>query len=132
MKKSVTIIRGIPGSGKTTFAELIADGKWPICCADDYFIDKEGNYNWSIEGLHSAHIYSESRCEHFMKNNTEKIIVSNTSVTYRDMKAYFELAKKYGYKVFSVVVENRHGGINTHGVPDGTIESMKENFNLEL
>ncbi len=97
-----------------------------------FFLDKDGNYNWSVEGLHSAHIYSESRCEHFMKEDTEKIIVSNTSVVYKDMKAYFDLAKKYGYKVFSIIVENRLDTKNIHNVPESTIETMRKKFEIKL
>ncbi len=35
--KNLIIIRGIPGAGKSTLAELISDNKHPICCADDFF-----------------------------------------------------------------------------------------------
>jgi hypothetical protein len=48
------------------------------------------------------------------------------------MEPYFVMAKKYGYKVFSIVIENRHGGSNEHGVPEDKIKIMKERFEIKL
>jgi hypothetical protein len=48
------------------------------------------------------------------------------------MEAYYSLAKQYDYQVHSVVVENRHGGVNTHGVPEDKLEVMKNRFEVKL
>jgi hypothetical protein len=48
------------------------------------------------------------------------------------MEPYFELAKKHGFKVFTIIVENRHGGVNQHGVPEDKIEQMKKRFEIKL
>ena len=48
------------------------------------------------------------------------------------MEPYFELAKKNGYEVFTIIVENRHGGLNQHGVPKDKIEQMKNRFEIKL
>jgi hypothetical protein len=48
------------------------------------------------------------------------------------MSAYYELAEKYGYAVFSVVVENRHGGKNVHGVPPDKLKEMQDRFEIKL
>jgi hypothetical protein len=48
------------------------------------------------------------------------------------MENYYELAKQYGYTVFSVIVENRHNGTNVHGVPQDKLEIMKERFQVKL
>jgi len=60
------------------------------------------------------------------------VVVSNTFTQEWEMEPYFELAKKYGYKVFSIVIENRHGGTNEHGVPEDKVEQMKNRFSLKL
>ncbi len=67
-----------------------------------------------------------------MKIGIERIIVANTGVHLKDIKPYFDLAKVYNYKVFSIIVENRHGGINSHGVSEETLESMKKKFDIKL
>ena len=45
MERNLIIVRGIPGSGKTTFAEMICK---VVFSADDYHTDKDGNYNWKL------------------------------------------------------------------------------------
>ena len=47
-------------------------------------------------------------------------------------KSLIDLAKKYDYKVFSIIVENRHGGVNEHGVPADKLEIMKNRFEVKL
>ena len=39
---------------------------------------------------------------------------------------------KYGYEVFSIIVENRHGGTNVHNVPEDKLEIMKNRFEVKL
>jgi hypothetical protein len=48
------------------------------------------------------------------------------------MQAYLDLAKKYGYRVTTLIVENRHGNSNIHGVPDDKLEIMRNRFEIKL
>jgi hypothetical protein len=34
--------------------------------------------------------------------------------------------------VFTVIVENRHGGKNIHGVPEDKLQIMKDRFEVKL
>ncbi len=63
---------------------------------------------------------------------TDKIIVSNTFTQEWEMEAYYWLAEQYGYRVHSLVVENRHMGVNQHGVPADKLEQMKNRFEIKL
>ncbi len=67
-----------------------------------------------------------------MESGIKKIAVSNTFTQEWEMETYFELAKKHGFEVFTIIVENRHGGINQHGVPEDKIEQMKNRFEIKL
>jgi plasmid replication initiation protein len=60
------------------------------------------------------------------------IVVSNTFTQEWEMDAYYELAGKYGYRVYSIIVENRHNGVNEHGVPADKLEQMKNRFEIKL
>jgi hypothetical protein len=60
------------------------------------------------------------------------IVVSNTFTQEWEMKFYKLIAKKYGYKVYTIIVENRHGGVNQHGVPEDKVEQMKNRFEIKL
>jgi hypothetical protein len=67
-----------------------------------------------------------------MEYNTPKVVVSNTFTQEWEMEAYYKLAEDYGYRVYSLVVENRHGGVNQHGVPNEAIARMKDRFEIKL
>ena len=129
MEKVLYIVRGVPGSGKSTFAKQLTAN---IFEADHYFYDNDGNYNFIPSEIKEAH----KECQQFvgfaMESNIQKIAVSNTFTQEWEMEPYFELAKKHSYKVFTIVVENRHGGVNQHGVPEDKIEQMKNRFEIKL
>lgn len=129
-EKILIIIRGIPGSGKTTFAKLLVDNDY-ICTADDYHIIN-GKYIWKQENIAAAHRYCQQKCQMLMKKQTSKIVIANTSVTNKEIQAYYDLAKQYDYKVFSIIVENRHQGKSEHNVPDETLIKMLQNFDIKL
>ena len=122
------MVRGVPGSGKTTFAESICD---KVVSADDYHTDDEGNYNWKFENQAAAHRYSQGKTRSIMETGKD-VAVANTSTTVKEMKPYYKMAEEFGYTVFSIIVENRHGGKNVHNVPAETIEKMKNRFDVEL
>jgi predicted kinase len=128
MEKNLIILRGLPGSGKSTLAKLF-DGF--VCTADDYHM-KNGKYEWKLENAGKAHFECQAKVEWGMKKNAHKIIVANTSTTEKEMKPYYDLANKYGYRVFSVICENRHNGKNTHNVPQESIQKMLERFSIKL
>jgi len=135
MRKILYIVRGIPGSGKSTFAESLG---CPYFEADMFFM-KDGVYTFEGSKIKDAHAWCQNQVEEAMKFNEEthgldnsEIAVSNTFTQEWEMEPYFKLAEKYGYNVFSLIVENRHGGENTHGVPSDRIEIMKNRFEIKL
>lgn len=129
MEKVLYIVRGIPGSGKSTFAKTLGGQHYE---ADMYFIDEEGNYNFDVTKIKDAHQWCQSFVETDMVLEYPKIVVSNTFTQEWEMEPYFKLAKEYGYKTFSIVVENRHGGVNQHGVPQDKLQMMKDRFQIKL
>ena len=135
--KQLLLIRGLPGAGKSSFANFVWSD-YAICEADKFFYDKEGKYNFDATKLKEAHEWCRNQVETRMKDNQNNsqyypnIVVSNTFTKEWEMSEYFDLAKKYGYKVFTLIVENRHGGVNTHGVPEEKLEQMKERFQIKL
>jgi predicted kinase len=131
------LVRGLPGSGKSTFATHIWN-EYAVCEADKFFYDKEGNYNFDPSKIKDAHAWCKNEVETRMKDHQlnpqyyPEIAVSNTFTQEWEMKDYYDLAEKYGYKIVSLIVENRHGGKNVHGVPEDKLEIMKNRFEIKL
>ena len=123
------IIRGIPGSGKSTFAKNLATVHFE---ADMFFMDENGVYNFDASRLGEAHSWCKHAVKGAMKVGVDKIAVSNTFTKKWEMEPYTLMAEEFGYRVFSVIVENRHGGRNLHSVPEEKIEEMKNRFEVEL
>jgi len=132
--KFLIIIRGCPGAGKTTTAELFSEnGLYPVISADDYFyILGNGKYAFNIKELHHAHQYCKYEVTEHLKKGVTKVLVANTFTHERDINPYKKLAEEYGYKFVSIIVENRHGNTSVHNVPAETFKTMKKEFNISL
>jgi predicted kinase len=132
-EKTLYILRGIPGAGKTTLAKSIGAVHFE---SDMYFmVGKE--YKFDVTKLKQAHAWCQDQVRISMKNSDNKIgdlriAVSNTFTQEWEMEPYVEMAKEYGFKVFTLIVENRHGGVNQHEVPEDKIELMKNRFEVKL
>jgi predicted kinase len=133
MCKTLLLLRGLPGSGKSTLSKLLGGVHIE---ADQYFMEN-GEYKFDSSKIKLAHNYCQSQTSAWMNSNgdqvnVDRIVVSNTFTQEWEMKPYFDLAKTYGYQVFSIIVENRHEGENVHGCPKETIEKMRERFEILL
>ena len=131
--KELFLLSGLPGSGKSTLAKSIGGVHYE---ADMYFM-KDGEYQFDVTLLKDAHQWCQNSVETVMKGwgnvlPASKVIVSNTFTQEWEMLPYYDLAKKYGYRVYSLIVENRHGGINEHGVPEDKLKLMKNRFEVKL
>jgi predicted kinase len=132
MEKILVIVRGIPGSGKTSFADDMSEnGKYPVFSADMFF-EKDGKYNFDGSKLGLAHEWCQGMVKSNMAIGKEKIFVANTFTTEEEIKPYMEMAKRNNYKVYSIIVENRHGNSNIHNVPDEIITKMKGRFSTSI
>lgn len=124
------LIRGLPGAGKTTLASELFKG-FKAVAADDFMVDKDGNYKFDPNLLHYAH----SKCMATAKEYIEKgvdVVVHNTFTTEREMQPYFDMAAELGVPVATIIVENRHGSKSVHGVPEATIDKMRARFEIKL
>ena len=132
--KILLLLRGLPGSGKSTFAKFLEE-------SNPAYVRLETDMFWNILGpeeyafdasrLGEAHSWCQSKVDYAMSHGLP-VIVSNTFTTERELKPYYEMANKYGYTVYSLVVENRHGGKNIHNVPEATLDKMENRFSLKL
>lgn len=135
MMRNLYLLRGLPGSGKSTLARFIGDA---FVEADMFFL-KNGKYEFDGSKIRDAHAWCQSTVREWMQMNADtygleysEIAVSNTFTQEWEMEAYYNLAKEFNYRVFSIIVENRHDGVNSHGVPEDKMEAMKSRFEVKL
>jgi predicted kinase len=129
-KKTVLLLRGASGSGKSTLADLLASNEgWVRVCADDYFTDASGNYNFDASKLGVAHAQCQELFMYWLNHtNVDCIIVANTNTKEKDFAFYEKAAKEYGAMFVSLIVENRHGNSDVHRVPSFTKEHQAKNI----
>jgi predicted kinase len=132
--KNLYLLRGLPGSGKSTMSTQLGGSHFET---DKYFVGENGEYNFDPSKLKEAHQWCQDLVANAMILNhttgeNKTIVVSNTFTQEWEMKPYMDMAKDWGYMVFTIIVENRHGGVNQHGVPDEKLQQMNDRFEIKL
>lgn len=117
------IIRGLPGSGKSSLGEKLAPGL--SFSADDWFLEN-GQYNYNKDELTEAHEYCRANVAVSMRNHEDVIAVCNTFTRKWEMEPYFELCTKYGYTPVEIICKGNFK--NTHNVPETVLENMRNRF----
>ena len=130
MNRLLLVVRGIPGSGKSTLARQFCPSD-DICEADKFF-ERSGRYEYDPSRISEAHAWCKGQVERRMLEGRDRIAVSNTFTREWELRPYLEMAALHGYTAICVVVENRHGSTNLHGVPESRVEEMRRRFEIKL
>lgn len=129
--KTLFLVRGVPGCGKST---LVANLNVQVSVsADHYHTDAQGKYNWKPQNSKAGHKWCQDEVRRAMESGyINSIAVHNTFTQMWEMQPYFDMATEYGYRVTTIVVENRHGSKSVHNVPAETIKAMTDRFEIVL
>lgn len=132
-QQNLILLRGLPGSGKTSFATLISEnGKYPVFSVDDYFTDENGNYEFIFNENHKAYAQCLKQTEDAVSKGTTKVIVHNTFTMEWEIEPYMALTKKYTLQIFVLTVEHYHTHKNKHGISEEQIKKMAEKYQVKL
>jgi len=134
---TATIVRGVPGSGKSTFAHISSiEGFGDIISADDFFMEG-GRYCFDPRMLPQAHAQCLSRFLDYVKNG-KSVIVDNVHSQKWEYKNYRLIAEMMG--VESKVIElpcpdldtlRMFHARNTHNVPWHTMEAVWNRWEID-
>lgn len=131
MTNNLLLVRGIPGSGKSTTARKMKE-KNPeyVHIEADMFFMRDGVYMFDASKLGAAHAWCQARTEaELLAGKT--VIVSNTFTTIKELRPYFEIA----HRVLGTypAVHTCHGEFeNIHGVPPEKVKQMRDRFAYDI
>lgn len=120
----LVIVRGLPGSGKSTYAKKFMRWGYLHVEADQYFM-RGGVYLYNASKIREAHNFCQERFTQFIMTGNN-IVVSNTFTRFSEMAFYIALAIHYKYEIKIISLQNNFGSI--HGVPKETIQKMKDRW----
>lgn len=137
-EKQVIILRGLPGSGKSTFAKLLTKTSQSaiIHSTDDYFF-QNGTYKFDGTKIVEYHQNNYNAYCRSIENGIQLIVVDNTNFMRVHYQNYINFAKENGYQVTECIVGNLDRySIETyakrciHQVPIDNIRSMAKRFEI--
>ena len=114
------LIRGVPGSGKTTYAKTLG-------IADHYEADMwfDANGGYDPAKIKLAHEWCQSKATEAMEAG-RPCVVSNTFTRLWEMGYYRSVAARLGYAVREVVMRGEWPSV--HGVPEDKVRQMRDRF----
>ena len=121
---TLTIIRGLPGSGKSTYAQKNFKNAVHLE-ADMYFVDESGEYKFNVALLSQAHKWCQNATKYYLDKGQD-VVVSNTFTTCKEINPYLLIAKKANADFDVIRLDSQFGSV--HNVPDETIEKMRGRF----
>ena len=125
MNKRLILVRGLPGSGKTTKAKQIIasnNNKNIILFEADMFHIIDGKYQYDVSKASDAHDWCRTQAACHLNKGLD-VVVANTFTTMAELRPYIEVARRYGAD--TLLVETRGNFKSEHGVPAEVIEKMR-------
>jgi len=126
--QSLTLVRGVMGAGKSDFALWLIHGKdsTVILSADHHIPEK-----FEVKDLKDAYQKCLEETEAYLERGYS-VIVTNVFEKSKDIAPYTQLAKDFGIKLYSVIVEHRHDGTTTKNVSEDKLKRSANRFEMKL
>jgi adenylate kinase family enzyme len=119
-QSELVLIRGLPGSGKSTMAKVLAMVGYQHFEADMYFM-QHGTYKYDASKIREAHEWCQAMTRKALASG-KNVVVSNTFTTLREMAPYINMSQNI------IVLEGYGRWTNAHGVPEDKIALMEKRW----
>jgi predicted kinase len=124
---TLVIIRGLPGSGKSTMARGLKDeAGFPYYHveADMYFI-KDGVYHFNGINIADAHTWCHKQVAKALENGLN-VVVSNTFTQMWEIMPYIDMCAKLKIPYKIVEAKGNYGSI--HNIPEAAMNHMRNRW----
>jgi len=119
----LVLVRGLPGSGKSTFARKLE--YFEHVEADMFFVTKDGQYIYNPDLIKDAHNWCQETTFKALADGWD-VVVSNTFSRIWEMEPYFKMAKTFGMQLTVIKMEGNFETI--HNVSADAIQRMRERW----
>ena len=145
--KTVIIMHGITASGKTTLAKELSsflqekDISTSSHSTDDFFITKDGHYQFDIEKLAEYHKKNFDNFTNALEKHTNVVICDNTNLVPWQSETYTQKAREFDYNILFLdfkprdkkehlkaqIMTDLHP--DAHGISEDIIDRMLLDYN---
>ncbi len=115
MQPEIVLIRGLPGSGKTTMAKQM---QGHLHYEADMFLEIDGKYAFDAKKVPKAHDWRVASAKAALEQG-KNVVISNTFAKMWELQRYVDLGFPFR------IIETIGTWPNVHGVPLEVIEMMK-------
>jgi len=125
MSGKVKILRGVAGSGKSTYAYANYSNAL-VVSADHYFVEN-GLYTFDVAKLGDAHSTCFRNYIEALQDEVSLVLVDNTNTTAWECSPYVQGGAAFGYDVEIITLEcdpDVAARRNVHGVPRKSVLDM--------
>ncbi len=122
---TLTLIRGLPGSGKSTYAQKLNAIHYE---ADQFFLTANGDYAFDAKLLKVAHEWCFANTVRALRRGSD-VVVSNTFTQLWEMNKYLELRSllpNVSLDIQIVEMKTQYG--NIHNVPEDKLKQMADRW----
>ena len=119
------IVRGLPGSGKTTYAKQLMSRIPNVVHfeADMFRYNAAGEYVYDHDKPAKAHNDCYDAVRDILVNTTKSVVVANTFINTEYVRRYIELVQEVGCRLAIHTCRGNYG--STHEVPDDVMARMR-------
>jgi predicted kinase len=113
------LVRGLPGSGKTTYCEVYHPAILHV--EADMLTMQDGVYRFDPDRLKSRHATCRAITELALIERAD-VVVSNTFTLMREIAPYIEMGEKHGAAIEIVCMRGKFR--SEHAVPQDALDAM--------